>query len=98
MTTRRSKPAFAFRTGCLQISGDWPGVFIRGDDALSFADTIEALYLAANERAERGIPHAEVLRWQRMEELMNILRSCKPPTMPPPSLPTDERGRGGGQG
>src|SRR5262245_19118359 len=68
----------SLRTGPLQLDGDWPGVFIRGDDALSFARTIRALHLAANARAKEGaMPHDEVVQWGRLEELMDILNSCR---------------------
>ena len=30
-------------SGCVQFGNDWPGVFIRGDDALSYEANIRAI-------------------------------------------------------
>jgi hypothetical protein len=38
-----TEQAFSVRTGVLQFKGDWPGIFIRGDDALSHARAIRAV-------------------------------------------------------
>lgn len=29
-------------TGALQFDGDWPGIFIRGDEAMSMANSLRA--------------------------------------------------------
>ena len=41
-------------TGPLQFPGDWPGFFIRGDDALGRADLGEALVRAYREGKADG--------------------------------------------
>jgi hypothetical protein len=49
-------------TGVTQFGDDWPGVFIRGDDAFAFA-----LYLESVERTGDEI---------NVEGLLNLLREC----------------------
>lgn len=54
-------------TGVVQCGDDWPGVFIRGDMALHWAVTLEAL-----------LPHMKGYDFQRayLEGLVSVLRSC----------------------
>lgn len=53
-------------TGPMQFGNDWPGVFIRGDNALLFAGAIEA--------AIEHVPHEHIARLKR---LADTLRSCR---------------------
>ncbi len=53
-------------TGPMQFHGDWPGVFIRGDEALHFAAMIEWLF------AGKVI----VLDNSVLRRLATILQSC----------------------
>ena len=55
-------------TGALQIGDDWPGVFIRGDEALSMADNLEAMSM------HFGIPHADGSLLRRYIELLRSAR------------------------
>lgn len=54
-------------TGVLQIGKDWPGIFIRGDEALAMASVIE-LYLV-----EQGAP---IVEHPVIKNLLDLLRSC----------------------
>lgn len=61
-------------TGPKQFGGDWPGVFIRGDDALCFAASIRRL-LKSKELDEAFImENADCLG--SLNELSELLRSC----------------------
>ena len=55
-------------TGVVQFGDDWPGIFIRGDDALPYAMYLEQLIHAVEETNPLGaIP---------LRGLVDILRSC----------------------
>jgi|AmaraimetFIIA100_FD_contig_121_44330_length_1132_multi_4_in_0_out_0_3 hypothetical protein len=62
-----TKQDFSVRTGTLQFKADWPGIFIRGDDALNYAATIRALL---KDPAASG-------RCGCLEELAELLESCR---------------------
>ena len=51
------------RTGPLRFGDDWPGIFIRGDEALGMAD-----------RLNLGI---ELGNWKEVERVIDLLRSCR---------------------
>jgi hypothetical protein len=59
-------------TGRMQFADDWPGVFIRGDDALGFARSLRLL-------ADRvkSIEPEELSAWSRVTELAALLESCR---------------------
>jgi hypothetical protein len=59
-------------TGPLQFGGDWPGVFFRGDDALSQAQAIDWALRALPD----NFPSAWALR-NMLSELRDTLRSCE---------------------
>lgn len=50
--------------GVVQFDGDWPGVFIRGDEALALARQIEMA-------RDRGVDPAFIL-----DRIVALLRSC----------------------
>lgn len=52
-------------TGALQFGNDWPGVFIRGDDALSYAFALRR----AGPQIDEGCA--------RLVELADLLASCR---------------------
>lgn len=64
------------RTGRMQFDGDWPGVFIRGDDALGFAGTLRTLLNEAEKRAFE-LSEQEVRALARISELAALLESCR---------------------
>lgn len=56
-------------TGALQFEGDWPGVFIRGDEAIGAAAQIRQVLPL--------IPaHDDTLR-SRLSDLVRTLESCR---------------------
>jgi len=73
-----SERDFSVRTGVVQFKADWPGVFIRGDDALGYAATIRALQRQAKEEAMRAGTHPlQFEQRHRLEELAELLESCR---------------------
>ena len=72
------KQSFSVRTGVVQFKADWPGVFIRGVDALNYAATIHTLLRQAKEEAMRARTHPlQFEQWGRLEELAELLESCR---------------------
>lgn len=57
------------KTGSMQFGDDWPGVFIRGDNALGYAACLQHLRLAS-----RDIPFEILMQAQSLEDL---LFSCR---------------------
>jgi len=56
-------------TGPLQFDGDWPGVFIRGDDALGILgllSLLKTLDIATNEHSFRGM----------LDRIESIVKQC----------------------
>lgn len=53
------------RTGAMQFQDDWPGLFIRGDDAIVLLSAIEQL-------AERLADSKDVLVTSALSRLMSI--------------------------
>jgi hypothetical protein len=58
---------FSVRTGVLQFKHDWPGIFIRGDDALGYATMIRKVLKQGD---------AGAVGFDRLEELADLLESC----------------------
>ena len=56
-------------TGPIQFGDDWPGLFIRGDNALGFALALKDLNLPET-------TFAEVLHNSQIKELTNLLFGC----------------------
>ncbi len=64
-------------TGVFQPDGDWPGIFIRGDNALAYARQLNALYTLAEERAKAANMHSdEAMLWTSAKALSDLLGSC----------------------
>ena len=62
----------------MQFDSDWPGIFIRGDDALGYARALRALYQQAEQRAKSGqLDSTEAALWTRAETLAALLESCR---------------------
>ncbi len=59
-------------TGVLRLGADWPGIFIRGDEALAFASEIAACI----EGVKRGsLPPDQ--KNGRLDALLRLLGSCR---------------------
>jgi hypothetical protein len=64
--------------GVLKPKGDWPGIFIRGDEALFYAFRLRSLLTA---RAEAGdISEEEMAACTRLNRLADLLESCHVPS------------------
>ncbi len=50
-------------TGVVRFGDDWPGIFIRGDEAIAMADRLSML--------DRGQPACVI------DEVVTFLRSCR---------------------
>ena len=59
-------------TGPMQFGDDWPGVFIRGDNALAYANAIES-YLRFSETLHGVRPLGST---EMLHGLRDLLRSC----------------------
>jgi hypothetical protein len=57
-------------TGALQVGNDWPGVFIRGDEALALASDIEGCLNAFLDS------DPALVKKMLMGRVVEILRSC----------------------
>jgi hypothetical protein len=63
-------------TGVMQFGDDWPGIFIRGDNAMAFALNLEAALKVLGDKAPRGVALAY------SESLVKLLKSCDARTKP----------------
>jgi hypothetical protein len=69
--TQIPRPAASPRveTGAVQFGGDWPGLFIRGDDAVFLAESIRQL--------AKGLPRIDDLQlgmaFGRLVELADVI-------------------------
>ena len=59
-------------TGPMQADSDWPGVFLRGDNALYFARKIEAVLAHIEDKADMMIVHAELTNLKRTLESCDV--------------------------
>ena len=57
-------------TGPVQFGGDWPGVFIRGDNALYFAHVLEMIIAQHGERMH------SLMELPILKGLISDLQSC----------------------
>jgi hypothetical protein len=71
MSEIRKFPAVEVRveTGPIQFGDDWPGVFMRGDNALTFANAIDGAIIL--------LPHDQFMLKQMLIGLASDLRSCR---------------------
>ena len=73
-------------TGPLKFGDDWPGVFIRGDEALGYAGTLRRLLAAAESRFTElaqdttELAQDEISAWMRVREFAALLESCRAPS------------------
>lgn len=64
-------------TGTIQFGNDWPGVFIRGDNAMMYAQTLNiTLHLLDLNSDNEGI---DIFARAQLEGLLELLRSCREP-------------------
>lgn len=56
-------------TGPTRFGTDWPGVFIRGDEALAFANKLELL--------RDFVTDDSFIKSPALKGLIDLLRSCK---------------------
>ena len=64
-------------TGVLQVGDDWPGVFIRGDNALmGYAPALRTIlhYFSVNEHDENFF--GKTIAKSEVESLLRLLESC----------------------
>lgn len=61
-------------TGVVKFGNDWPGVFVRGDDALGYAAKLRLLLAGAKMRDD------EFDAWARVADLAALLESCRAPS------------------
>jgi hypothetical protein len=56
-------------TGAVQFGDDWPGVFIRGDEALSYIIDLKV--------ALKKLPPDKEVEYIRLTKLLRALQSCR---------------------
>jgi hypothetical protein len=61
------------QTGKMQFENDWPGIFIRGDDALNYAAAIRILFAAGEFRDLEPDGGCR----STLSELAELLESCR---------------------
>ena len=62
----------------MQFGADWPGVFIRGDEALGFARALRDVLKSAEDRIiQSGFTEDELAQWSRIQDLAAVLESCR---------------------
>lgn len=59
-------------TGAIQFNDDWPGVFIRGDNAFFFAMQLRHLI----KYVEDGADHIDFYTLDAAKSLVDLLNSC----------------------
>jgi len=72
-------------TGVMGFENDWPGVFIRGDEALGYAGRLKFLLTIFEARARKLVEEGraddafveEAKSWGCMHELADLLASCR---------------------
>lgn len=74
--------SFRPHTGPLQFGGDWPGVFLRGDECGEYCKAIELVRGAIKQQAMSGKSpesvEAELLgALSSLQELSRLLKSCR---------------------
>lgn len=71
-----NRPAARVETGPLEINGDWPGVFIRGDNAMNYAMYLNMAVenLKNQMTADNKI---DVVTAHILEDLANLLASSR---------------------
>jgi hypothetical protein len=71
-----STQKYRTETGKMQFEDDWPGVFIRGDDALGYAAVIRRLFAVPGPLYD-GSNHEMFECRSRLAELAALLESCR---------------------
>ncbi len=64
-------PASRVETGPLQVNDDWPGIFIRGDNAIFCAWNLDQFLTKAKETN-----NIDIISFSSLEGLRNLLLSC----------------------
>lgn len=74
--------SFRPHTGPLQFGGDWPSVFLRGDECGEYCEAIGLIRGAIKQQVMSGKPpesvEAELLgALSSLQELSRLLKSCR---------------------
>lgn len=62
-------------TGSLQINDDWPGVFIRGDNALAYAMYLEMAINQLERQPDQG--NMDMFIVHTLKDLAKLLQGCR---------------------
>jgi hypothetical protein len=69
MRTKTQQTRYRLETGVFQFDeGDWPGIFIRGDDALSHAHAIRAVLRQTEKAQTRALEQGSTSEWECLIE------------------------------
>lgn len=69
------KHAERVETGVLEINGDWPGIFIRGDNALAYAMYVNQAINALEQMENKE--QMDVFALYGLKGLASLLSSCR---------------------
>jgi hypothetical protein len=65
-------PVERVETGALQINGDWPGIYIRGDNALYYSMQLSRVLDQLDPASEL----VDIIAVSSLKSLVDTLRSC----------------------
>lgn len=65
-------PVQRVETGAIQINDDWPGIYVRGDNALAFAQGLAQIL----DYAEHRTDHADIFAVSYLKSLIDLFKSC----------------------
>lgn len=60
-------------SGPMQFGDDWPGVFIRGDNAMGYSMALESIA----QRLTENDQHNAILELMTLRGLVDLLKSCR---------------------
>lgn len=63
-------------TGPTQFGEDWPGVFIRGDNAFAYAMALEMIFGEHGKVPEEHKEISDQVNYSMVRGLITVLRSC----------------------
>jgi hypothetical protein len=82
MESKNQRP----ETGPMEFPGDWPGIFIRGDNAFMFTMAIDVVLndmdAMIDERGERSTRRFDIIQMNILRGLGKLLAGCDTRTNP----------------
>jgi hypothetical protein len=70
-----NRPAARVETGPLEINNDWPGIFIRGDNALAYCMSLNMAIKILESNPD--CTNMDIFTLHSLKNLANLLSSCR---------------------